>query len=135
MSVFVATCADCGCIVDRNVTHVCFASALEHVKDTDFNEVAADHTELQVDAGWFTKPLTIVVNDRHGTHYLLDGSKDDTRVSLSSLDDVDKAAIKVLLQQALREIDPPRQFASGGTAVPGGIIGTGSINVTGRAGD
>ena len=61
----------------------------------------------------FTRPLTLVVNTRNGQHFVIDGVKDDTRVSLSSLDDVDKAAIKVLLQQALREIDPPKPSITG----------------------
>ena len=63
-------------------------------------------------APWWQRPLTITLTTRNGTTYVLDGVQDDTRVHLSSLDDVDKAALRVLLQQALREMSPP--LAGGG---------------------
>lgn len=66
---------------------------------------------------WMRQPLTIVVTTRNRTHYVIDGAKDDTRVSLSGLDDVDKAALTVLLKQALHEMNPPHTFASGGPVI------------------
>jgi hypothetical protein len=80
-------------------------------------------TMAQVADDWRTRPLTVTLTTRHGTTYVLDGVQDDTRVSLSSLDDVDKAALRVLLRQALAEIDPPR--VTGGTVTfPGGVMPT-----------
>jgi hypothetical protein len=107
-SLWMDFCDDCGCAVSQTTKHVCFASAYEDVKTLDTNEYATE-------SDWRSRPLTVAVTTRVGATYVIDGVENDTRVSLSGLDAVDKAALRVLLLQALSEVDPsPHRLAIGG---------------------
>lgn len=61
---------------------------------------------------WRPSPLSVAVTTRDDVTMVFDGRATSPKPDLSSLDDVDKAAIRVLLQQVLRQLDPPR--ATGG---------------------
>jgi hypothetical protein len=104
-----AVCDGCGCLIGAR--HTCFAEAVEHIAATDFNEVA-------VEAPWRPPPLSLALTTRDDVTFHFDGRKNDTRADLSSLDAVDKAALTVLLQEALTQLrEQPRLTIP----LPGGV--------------
>lgn len=109
----VYVCDECHCYISgREHQAVCPQRVTELAVAPQWYDQTEEKTDESSEPHWTTQPLTIALTTRNGQTFVLDGVENDTRVSLSGLDAVDKAALTVLLQQALREMSPAR--ASGG---------------------
>jgi hypothetical protein len=73
---------------------------------------------------WRPGPLSIALTTRDDVTFYFDGRASGPKPDLASLDDVDKAALRVLLQQVLREMQPapPSHTFSPSGIVPSGYI-------------
>lgn len=79
-----------------------------------------EETTLAVDP--YGPPLSVTLVGLDGARYYLTGRRDSPVPDLTGLTTVEKAALKVLLQEALRLLDPaPHRFA-GGIIPAGGTI-------------
>lgn len=66
-------------------------------------------------------PMQITLTDREGVTYRLDGRRNTPDPDLTGMDEVSKVVLRMLLQDALRQISPTPPHHFGGIVQPGPI--------------